>query len=97
MKNLIRAGAAFALTAAAASVRVTPAAAHTSTTHRIPFTSATVTADDDGSYRIVWEAPGVRKVTVMAGGQVVARGGSRGAVTVRGLAPPPLTLDQSAK
>jgi hypothetical protein len=44
-----------------------------------------VTANDDGSYRLVWKAPGVRKVTVMAGGKVVARGGSRGEVPVRRL------------
>ncbi|MFF6980912.1 hypothetical protein ACFZAV_25145 [Streptomyces sp. NPDC008343] len=44
-----------------------------------------MTANDDGSYRIVWQVPGVRKATVMAGGNVVARGGSRGEVPVRGL------------
>ncbi|MGW0912182.1 tyrosine-protein phosphatase [Streptomyces sp. NPDC002784] len=87
MKNLTRAGAALALTALAASATAVPAAAHASPTgHRIPFSAATVTANDDGSYRIVWTAPGVRKVTVKAGGEVVARGGARGDVTVRGLA-----------
>ncbi|MER5936944.1 tyrosine-protein phosphatase [Streptomyces sp. NPDC001928] len=86
MKNLIRAGAALALTAAAASATATSATARPSTTHRIPFTAATVTGNADGSFRIVWNAPGVRKVTVMAAGKAVARGGSRGDVTVRGLA-----------
>ncbi len=42
--------------------------------------------NDDGSYRVVWTAPGVRSVTVRANGHVVARGGARGDVTVRGLA-----------
>ncbi|MFE6361167.1 tyrosine-protein phosphatase [Streptomyces sp. NPDC057806] len=87
MKNLTRAGAALALTVLAASATAVPATAHPSvTSHRIPFTAATVTANDDGSYRIVWSAPGVRNVTVKAGGTVVARGGGRGDVTVRGLA-----------
>ncbi|MGW5634416.1 tyrosine-protein phosphatase [Streptomyces sp. NPDC003832] len=90
MSNLTRAGAALALTALAATATAVPAAAHTRhsdtrTAQRIPFTAATVTAGDDGSYRIVWTAPGTRKVTVKAGGEVVAHGGSHGDVTVRGL------------
>ncbi|MFF0137071.1 hypothetical protein ACFYRN_11625 [Streptomyces sp. NPDC005227] len=59
--------------------------AHHAASQRIPFTGATVTAGDDGSYRIVWKAPGVRQVVVRAAGRVVARGGATGDVTVRGL------------
>ncbi|NGO79422.1 tyrosine-protein phosphatase [Streptomyces sp. YC504] len=51
----------------------------------IPFTQATVTAAEDGSYVIEWKAPGVRQVAVEANGRTVARGGSSGKVTVRGL------------
>ncbi|MFC7266649.1 tyrosine-protein phosphatase [Streptomyces lutosisoli] len=92
MKKHTLAGAALALTAVTAvSVSLTaPAAfaapaARTSASHRIPFTAATVTAGDDGSYRIVWTAPGTRAVTIRANGHVVARGGAQGDVTVSGL------------
>ncbi|MEU9344658.1 tyrosine-protein phosphatase [Streptomyces sp. NPDC048278] len=83
--------AAVVLALGAASVTLTaPAAsaapaAHAPHSSRIPFTAATVTANDDGSYRLVWTAPGVRSVTVRAHGRVVARGGATGDVTVRGL------------
>ncbi|MFE6482607.1 tyrosine-protein phosphatase [Streptomyces sp. NPDC057757] len=94
MKITSAAGVALALAAVSASVTLTAPVASAAPAHghahassqRIPFTSATVTAGADGSYRIVWNAPGVRKVVVRAGGHVVARGGSRGDVTVRGLA-----------
>ncbi|WP_405459004.1 tyrosine-protein phosphatase [Streptomyces sp. NBC_00101] len=52
---------------------------------RIPFTAATVTANDNGSYTLSWTAPGVRQVVVRANGKVVARGGSHATVTVKGL------------
>ncbi|WP_338699091.1 tyrosine-protein phosphatase [Streptomyces sp. Q6] len=53
---------------------------------RIPFTQATVTATaTPGTYEIAWQAPGVRHVTVEAGGRTVAGGGSAGRVTVTGL------------
>ena len=87
MKNLTRTAVALAVTALAASATAVPATAHSSQhgSARIPFTTATVTAGEAGSYRIVWTAPGVRKVTVKAGGKVVASGGAEGDVTVRGL------------
>ncbi|MCX4973472.1 tyrosine-protein phosphatase [Streptomyces sp. NBC_00620] len=89
MKNLTLAGVALALTAVSVSL-TTPAALaapakHTAATSRIPFTAATVTANDNGSYRIVWKAPGVRSVAIRANGHVVARGGTHGDVTVSGL------------
>ncbi|MFD7130926.1 tyrosine-protein phosphatase [Streptomyces sp. NPDC059894] len=83
--------AACALTAAAvlagvaAPAAVAAPASRQSASARIPFTAAEVTAQDDGSYRITWEAPGVRHVAVRAGGRTVASGGSAGSVTVRGL------------
>ncbi|MFJ2159187.1 tyrosine-protein phosphatase [Streptomyces sp. NPDC087856] len=90
MNKLTLAGAALALTAVSVSLSAPAALAaparHTAATSRIPFTAATVTANDDGSYRVAWTAPGVRSVTVRANGHVVARGGARGDVTVRGLA-----------
>ncbi|WP_345943668.1 tyrosine-protein phosphatase [Streptomyces sp. SID3212] len=61
------------------------------TSHRIPFTAAVVTAQDDGSYKITWKAPGVKRVAVHANGRVVATGGSTGSVMVRGL---PATADR---
>ncbi|KOV66304.1 tyrosine-protein phosphatase [Streptomyces sp. MMG1121] len=95
MKKLALAGAALALTAVSVPLTTSAAlaapaaghrpAAHHTAGHRIPFTAATVTAGDDGSYRIVWKAPGVRTVTIRANGHVVARGGAAGDVTVRGL------------
>ncbi|MER7716940.1 tyrosine-protein phosphatase [Streptomyces flaveolus] len=51
----------------------------------IPFTAAEVTAQDDGSYKVTWKAPGNRHVAVRAGGRTVATGGASGSVTVRGL------------
>ncbi|MFJ7947439.1 tyrosine-protein phosphatase [Streptomyces sp. NPDC096354] len=65
------------------------ASAHTGSdrqTHaRIPFTRATVTAADNGSYTVEWKAPGIRRVAIRANGRTVASGGSTGTVTVRGL------------
>ncbi|MGW1399839.1 hypothetical protein ACWCRF_14460 [Streptomyces sp. NPDC002405] len=52
---------------------------------RIPFTEATVTAGDDGSYGVARKAPGAHAVSIHANGRVVARGGAEGGVTVRGL------------
>ncbi|MFE1150215.1 tyrosine-protein phosphatase [Streptomyces albidoflavus] len=52
---------------------------------RIPFTRAEVTAADDGSYTVEWQAPGVRYVSIKAGGRTVASGGATGKVVVRGL------------
>ncbi|MET9290664.1 tyrosine-protein phosphatase [Streptomyces sp. NPDC003077] len=57
------------------------------TQQAIPFTEATVTQHDDGSYSVSWRAPGVRSVTVYAGDRPVAHGGAEQTVTVRGLAP----------
>ncbi|MFJ7968816.1 tyrosine-protein phosphatase [Streptomyces sp. NPDC096324] len=94
MKIASLAGVVLALTAVsvtAPTASATPGGhtpAHASAraaSQRIPFTSATVTAGADGSYRIVWKAPGVREVVVRAAGRVVARGGATGDVTVRGL------------
>ncbi|MFF2524909.1 tyrosine-protein phosphatase [Streptomyces liangshanensis] len=59
--------------------------------HRIPFTAAVVTAQGNGSYKITWKAPGVRRVAVHANGRIVATGGSTGSVTVKGL---PATADR---
>ncbi|MFH8349892.1 tyrosine-protein phosphatase [Streptomyces sp. NPDC018045] len=53
--------------------------------HGIPFHDATVTRQKDGSFAVSWKAPGVRSVTVHAGGRAVARGGAEATVTVRGL------------
>lgn len=61
------------------------------TSPRIPFTAAEVTAQENGSYKITWKAPGVRHVAIRANGRTVASGGSTGSVTVRGL---PATLDR---
>ncbi|MFJ4621102.1 tyrosine-protein phosphatase [Streptomyces sp. NPDC088812] len=77
--------AAAVLAGVAAPAAVAAPASHRSASERIPFTAAEVTAQDDGSYRITWEAPGVRRVAVRAGGRTVASGGSTGSVTVRGL------------
>lgn len=51
----------------------------------VPFTSATVTENPDGTFTVAWSAPGVRGVTVRTDGRTVARGGSTGKVTVSGL------------
>jgi protein-tyrosine phosphatase len=59
----------------------------------IPFTAATITRHDDGSYGVTWSAEGLRGVTVYAGRtqdaidyrRPVARGGASGTVTVSGL------------
>ncbi|MEW2174838.1 tyrosine-protein phosphatase [Streptomyces sp. NPDC005406] len=72
------------LTAPTASAHASPAAAQGSNA-RIPFTAATVTASDDGSYTVQWKAPGVRRVAIRANGRTVATGGSTGRVAVRGL------------
>ncbi|MFF3505462.1 tyrosine-protein phosphatase [Streptomyces sp. NPDC003247] len=78
--------AAAVLAGVAAPAAVAAPASRQSASERIPFTAAEVTAQDDGSYRITWEAPGVRRVAVRAGGRTVATGGPTGSVTVRGLA-----------
>ncbi|OQQ17372.1 hypothetical protein B0675_09755 [Streptomyces sp. M41(2017)] len=95
MKIASLTGVVLALTAVAVTAPAASAApAHAPVRHgsgqhaasqRIPFTGATVTAGGDGSYRVVWTAPGVRHVVVRAAGRVVARGGATGDVTVRGL------------
>lgn len=68
-----------------------PASHGHAASHRIPFTAAEVTAQDNGSYKITWKAPGVRHVAIRANGRTVASGGSTGSVTVRGL---PATADR---
>ncbi|WP_326793843.1 tyrosine-protein phosphatase (plasmid) [Streptomyces sp. NBC_00841] len=73
------------LAATAPAVSADSAPASTSAAQHIPFTDATVTADDDGSYRIVWKAPGAHEVAIHANGRLVARGGAEGEATVRGL------------
>lgn len=52
---------------------------------RIPFTQATVTATDNGSYTVAWKGTGIRRVAIRANGRTVATGGAIGKVTVRGL------------
>ncbi|TRV71970.1 tyrosine-protein phosphatase [Streptomyces sp. 130] len=84
---VLAAAVAAGLTAPAAAAH-TSAASHAPTRashERIPFTQATVTASDDGSYTVRWEAQGVRRVTIKANGRTVASGGASGRVTVRGL------------
>ncbi|ROO86204.1 protein-tyrosine phosphatase [Actinocorallia herbida] len=54
-------------------------------TARIPFTEATVKANEDGSFTIAWKAPGVRHVAVKAAGKTVARGDGAETVRVKGL------------
>lgn len=94
MKQLTRATASSAALAAALLVGlIAPAAsAHTAPdgfghgSHaRIPFTEATVTAAENGSYTVRWKAPGVHHVAIRANGRTVASGGSSGRVIVRGL------------
>lgn len=82
----------YAASAAAAALllglSVAPAAsAHPQHGHAraIPFTHAEVTAADDGSYEITWNAPGTRHVQIRANGKVVAEGAGQGKATVRGL------------
>ncbi|GAA3302304.1 tyrosine-protein phosphatase [Streptomyces cinereospinus] len=79
--------AAALLTAFAAPVATAAPAPHAShaSARQIPFTAAEVTAQQDGSYRVTWKAPGVRQVAVRANGRTVATGGATGTVTVRGL------------
>ncbi|MFC8598476.1 tyrosine-protein phosphatase [Isoptericola sp. NPDC057191] len=98
---LVAALAVAPATASAAAPRSPHAAAGQHASHagaehgRIPFTAATVTAQDDGSFTITWSAPrGAGDVRLYTGTdrdhvdlrRVVARGGSSGTVTVRGLA-----------
>ncbi|MFG3140079.1 tyrosine-protein phosphatase [Streptomyces sp. NPDC048211] len=73
------------LTAPAASAHPSPAAPGQGSHGRIPFTEATVTANDNGTYTVEWKAPGIRRVAVRANGRTVATGGPAGRVTVRGL------------
>lgn len=54
-------------------------------TSKIPFTSAQVTDNGDGSYSLQWTAERAREVVVRAAGRVVAKGGGSGHATVRGL------------
>lgn len=70
---------------AAAVTAAAPAAQPQPARHAVPFTEATVTQQDDGSYTVNWSAPGVQSVTVYADGRQVARGGAEETVTVRGL------------
>ncbi|MEV0092591.1 tyrosine-protein phosphatase [Streptomyces sp. NPDC050738] len=76
---LLAAALAVAVSAPAASAHPRPS--H----HTIPFTTAEVTAHNDGSYTVAWQAPGIRKVAIRANGRVVAGGAGTGQVTVRGL------------
>ncbi|OIJ69817.1 tyrosine-protein phosphatase [Streptomyces mangrovisoli] len=93
LRNTALTGAVVALASVSATLAAPAAtaapAAHAPSIHatasRIPFTAATVTAQADGSYHLVWTAPGVHSVTIRANGHVVARGGAKGDVTVRGL------------
>ncbi|WP_395574029.1 tyrosine-protein phosphatase [Streptomyces sp. BK79] len=96
MTNKTRVTLACALSAAALLTGVVaPAASAAPAAHghahpghsarQIPFTAAEVTARDDGTYTITWNAPGVREVAVRAGGRTVATGKSAGKVTVSGL------------
>ncbi|MFE6038549.1 tyrosine-protein phosphatase [Streptomyces sp. NPDC056452] len=71
--------------AAPAATGHSPAGHERSSHTRIPFSSAEVTANKDGSFTVEWTAPGVRHVAVRADGRTVATGGSTGKVTVRGL------------
>ncbi|MFI9045596.1 tyrosine-protein phosphatase [Streptomyces sp. NPDC053427] len=71
------------LTEPAGAIRRTPQASRAA--HGIPFTDARVTRQEDGSFAVSWKAPGVRSVTVYAGGKAVAYGGAAADVTVRGL------------
>lgn len=74
------------LTAPAATAgNHSPAGSERSSRARIPFSSAEVTANKDGSFTVRWTAPGIRHVAVRADGRTVATGGSTGSVTVRGL------------
>ncbi|MEU9947283.1 tyrosine-protein phosphatase [Streptomyces sp. NPDC047939] len=78
--------AGLAVPAAAAAAPHAPTGHGPASSHgRIPFTAATVTAHDNGSYTVEWKAPGLRHVAVRANGRTVASGGSAGRVTVRGL------------
>ncbi|WP_234445049.1 tyrosine-protein phosphatase [Streptomyces rimosus] len=54
-------------------------------TRGIPFTQATVTRQQDGSFTVSWKAPGAGSVTVYADGKVVAYGGAEATITVRRL------------
>ncbi|MGW2018080.1 tyrosine-protein phosphatase [Streptomyces sp. NPDC001927] len=51
----------------------------------VPFTSATVTENADGSFTIAWSARGTHGVRIRTEGRTVARGGDTGQVTVKGL------------
>ncbi|MFJ3672026.1 tyrosine-protein phosphatase [Streptomyces sp. NPDC090106] len=82
LKVALLAAAALALTAPSALAAPAASPAHHAPASRIPFTRATVTANDDGTFRLVWKAPGVKSVAIRAGGRTVARGGATGDVTV---------------
>jgi protein-tyrosine phosphatase len=71
--------AALAVTAPVASAQP----AHAAESQHIPFTEATVTAASDGSFTIVWNAPGTHRVVIRANGHTVATGGTRGEAVVR--------------
>ncbi|MBD0424825.1 tyrosine-protein phosphatase [Streptomyces sp. TRM S81-3] len=78
--------AAALLSGLAAPVATAAPASHAPrAAQHIPFTEAEVTAQDDGSYKVTWKAPGNRHVAVRANGRTVATGGSTGTVTVKGL------------
>ncbi|MDP9841611.1 tyrosine-protein phosphatase [Streptosporangium lutulentum] len=85
------------LTAAGAAAPASAAAVHNPVHQRaeqhIPFTAATVTQNDNGTYTITWNTSKVQRVTVYAGTSQdrishkhpVATGAGRMTVTVRGL------------
>ncbi|MEV0845282.1 tyrosine-protein phosphatase [Streptomyces sp. NPDC049954] len=84
-----RHGAAGVHTTSAAPAHAALTSAHRKgdrrATSKIPFTSARVTDNGDGSYSLQWTAQRTRKVVVRAAGRVVAQGGGSGHATVRGL------------
>ncbi|MEW1639360.1 tyrosine-protein phosphatase [Streptomyces sp. NPDC093801] len=92
MKKALLAATAAVAAALTASLVVAPAASasgwewpgrhHDRTS--IPFTEATVAAAD-GSYALKWNAKGTKHVEIKANGKVVAKGGSHGQATVKGL------------
>lgn len=51
----------------------------------VPFTSATVTENADGTFTVAWSARGTHGVKIRTEGRTVARGGDTGTVTVEGL------------
>ncbi|MDX6742182.1 tyrosine-protein phosphatase [Actinocorallia sp. A-T 12471] len=88
--STLAATAALLLGSAATGAAATPHPTHDHKTKgqhsaRIPFTKATVKANNDGSFTITWKAPGVKRVAVKAAGRTVARGDNAETVRVKGL------------